>query len=187
MYFFSFLLTTRDLPVTLDDFRAVVLYASNYVVMVIGFMEQLEQPRISGEKTVRRPVHVLARELITRENNIIERIIGQESETPLSAEPTGSLITGLFHVNVLHDINYLGGWPIGRIQREPLFTLSSFVLLFLFQFYSAFFLTTRFNPIIVDRGQGFDRDFQPTGKIFSIVRVIVCAKLNACFYKMKGI
>ena len=64
---------------------------------------------------------MLARELITRENNIIERIIGQESETPLSAGPTGPLITSLFHVNVLHDINYLGGWPIGRIQREPLF------------------------------------------------------------------
>lgn len=83
----------------------------------------------------RGPVHVLARELITRENNIIERIIGQESETPLSAGP---LITSLFHVNVLHDINYLGGWPIGQIQREttvlsfPFFLFSPFFFFFFF-------------------------------------------------------
>lgn len=121
---------------------------------------------------------MLARELITRENNIIERIIGQESETPLSAGPTGPLITSLFHVNVLHDINYLGGWPIGRIQREPLFLppflLRSFFYFLPSQFYfTLFLLTTRFNPFTADRGRSFDRDFHRTGKkYFSTVYFI---------------
>lgn len=132
---------------------------------------------------------MLARELITRENNIIERIIGQESETPLSAGPTGPLITSLFHVNVLHDINYLGGWPIGRIQREPLFlppslplflpSSSSFFSPFLpFQFYSTFFHTTRFNPFTADRGRSFDRDFHRPGKNIFPSCILLRAKLN---------
>lgn len=144
-----------------------VLRRGNHVVTVIGFMEQLEQSRISREKRARGSVHVLARELITRENNIIERIIGQESETPLSAGPTGPLITSLFHVNVLHDINYLGGWPIGRIQRGPMFPFSPFLSRsFRPLSHLPFFLATRFNPFIADRGRSFDRDFHPAGKFF---------------------
>lgn len=86
-----------------DDFRAVELYAVNYVVWrLLVLWSSWSNREFHEEKGVRGPVHVLARELITRENNIIERIIGQESETPLSAGP---LITSLlFHVNVLHDI-----------------------------------------------------------------------------------
>ena len=147
----------------------------------------LSDSRCQLAERARGPVHVLARELITRENNIIERIIGQESETPLSAGPTGPLITSLFHVNVLHDINYLGGWPIGRIQRELLFQppllpspSSIFSPFFPFNFTPRSFLPRAFNPFTTDRGRSFDRDFHRTGENIFRPYILLRAKSNTC-------
>lgn len=111
---------------------------------------------------------MLARELITRENNIIERIIGQESETPLSAGP---LITSLFHVNVLRDINYLGGdGQLAGFKGDHCPFSSPFLPSSLFFFFSISFffliLFPRFSRFIANRGRSFDRDSQPIGKFF---------------------
>lgn len=74
-------------------------------------------------------------------------------------------------------INYLGGWPIGQIQREttvlspllfsPLYFFFFFFFLF-FQFFNFIPLLPRVSAVLSasNRGRSFDRDFQPIGKFF---------------------
>lgn len=82
---------------------------------------------------------------------------GERNSVKCRADATGPLITSLFHVNVLHDINYLGGWPIGRIQKG---TSVCF-----FKFYTVP-PCVALKPFILNRGRCFDRDFR-TFDIFS--------------------